>query len=169
MKVFNVFKKKESLITIEDIKQENYKQRYFELCKFIWKNYVPKNGQSNTLQGELLRQLEKLRCEAQDNGNRNWDDDYIYFCDFIKGSLCNQSVFDKFQKRRITVILDYIKECGCYSYEFNEGRISKDSVKIDKMAYIEDDLYDIVADAIGFLQLMHPEPIPFIVDNRVKR
>lgn len=42
------------------------------------------------MQGELLRQIEKLRCEAQDNGNVNWGEDYSYFCDFINETLCNQ-------------------------------------------------------------------------------
>ena len=67
MGIFDKFKKKESNISIEQLKNEQYEQEYFETCKFIWKNYVPKSGQSTVLQGELLRELEKLRLEAQDN------------------------------------------------------------------------------------------------------
>ena len=45
----------------------------------IWRNYVPEAGQSEILQGELLREIEKLREEAQGNGNRNWDGDFSCF------------------------------------------------------------------------------------------
>lgn len=29
--------------------------------------FAPKSGQSDVLQGKLLKEIEKLRCEAQDN------------------------------------------------------------------------------------------------------
>lgn len=74
---------------------EEYEQQYFDECKYIWKNYVPQAGQADNLQGELLREIEKIRCEAQDNGNINWDDDYSYFCDFISGKLTEQPVFSE--------------------------------------------------------------------------
>jgi len=47
--------------------------KYFEEAKQIWVNYVPKSGQSDTVEGELIRAIEKLRYEAQNNGNVNWD------------------------------------------------------------------------------------------------
>lgn len=34
---------------------------------YIWKNYVLKTGQADNLQGELLREMENIRCEAQDS------------------------------------------------------------------------------------------------------
>lgn len=108
MGLFDVFKKK-----------ENYEQKYFEQCKYIWKNYVPKRGQADSLQGELLRQLEKLRCEAQDNGNANWGEDYSYFCDFINETLCNQIIYVEEEKRRISLVLNYIKKCGCYAHDYH--------------------------------------------------
>ena len=43
-------------------------KEYFEKAKFIWKNYVPKRGQSEFVQGELLRAIEKLRDKAQRSG-----------------------------------------------------------------------------------------------------
>lgn len=64
--------------------------RYLEECKYIWKNLVPKEGQADNLQGELLRQVEKLRYEAQNNGNINWDSDFEFFCEFLKLSLLQQ-------------------------------------------------------------------------------
>jgi hypothetical protein len=45
---------------------------HFEEAKKIWQTYVPKSGQSASVQGELLRAVEKLRDEAIRNGNVNW-------------------------------------------------------------------------------------------------
>ena len=82
------------------------------------KNYVPQAGQAHNLQGELLREIEKIRCEAQDNGNINWDDDYSYFCDFISGKLTEQPIFSEVEKQEINLIMAYIKECGTYAQKF---------------------------------------------------
>lgn len=57
-----------------------YKPKYFKECKRIWKKLVPKQGQADTVQGELLREVEKLRHEAWNNGNINWDDNFAWFC-----------------------------------------------------------------------------------------
>jgi hypothetical protein len=43
-------------------------------AKRIWKTCIPPSGKATTVQGELLRAVEKLRDEAQRNGNANWDD-----------------------------------------------------------------------------------------------
>lgn len=79
MGLFDKFRKKNNGLTIEEIISNDYEQEYFDECKYIWKNYVSSKGQADSLQGELLREMEKIRCEAQDNGNINWDDDYSYF------------------------------------------------------------------------------------------
>lgn len=79
-------------ISIDELIEQEYEQQYFEECKFIWQNFVPKRGQARNLQGELLREIENIRCEAQDNGNVNWDDDFTYFCEFIKQSLIEQPI-----------------------------------------------------------------------------
>nr|WP_176573403.1 hypothetical protein [Nonomuraea pusilla] len=42
--------------------------QYAEETRRIWKTYVPLRGQADTVQGELLRAVEKLRDEAQSNG-----------------------------------------------------------------------------------------------------
>ena len=41
------------------------------ILRRIWQDLVPEQGQSEWLQGELLRQIEKLRNEALGNGNIN--------------------------------------------------------------------------------------------------
>lgn len=160
---------KENQITIEQLIQEKYKQKYFKECKYIWSNYVPKSGQSDVLQGELLREIEKLRDQAQRNGNINWDDDFVYFCEFIQETLCSQKIYSEKEKTRITLVLNYIKECGNYAREFYDGKIPDDKVVVDMIAYTYDNLYNIVSDAIGLLQTKNPEPIPYIMNDKIKR
>ena len=52
---------------------------YFNVCKEIWNRWVPQRGYAQVLQGELLRQIERLRYEAQHNENRSWNDDLLYY------------------------------------------------------------------------------------------
>ena len=167
--MFEKFFKSKSKITIETLMAEEYQQRYFEECKYIWKNYVPKSGQSSVLQGELLRQIEQLRGEAQDNGNINWDEDFEYFCDFIKETLCSQDIFSEEEKEKFTLILNHFKECGKYAVRLQDGQIPDSEVDVEKIAYVKDNLYDIVADAIGQLQSKHTAPIPFEKNEDIAR
>lgn len=48
-------------------------------------------------------------------------------------------------------------------------QIPEDEVDADRIAYTEDNLYDIIADAIGLLQIKTPEPIPFKLNGKIKR
>ena len=169
MGIFDKFKRKSSSLTIEKIIAEDYNYKYFDECKYIWKNYVPKSGQADNLQGELLREIEEIRCEAQDDGNINWDDDHSYFCDFISKKLLEQSIFSSIEKEEITLIMSYIKECGMYAQKFYCGIIPENEVDMDKIAYTNDNLYDIICDKIGQLQKENSEPIPYEKNNAIKR
>lgn len=169
MGIFDKLKRKSSSLTIEKIIDKEYNYKYFDECKYIWKNYVPKSGQANNLQGELLREIEEIRCEAQDDGNINWDDDHSYFCDFINKKLLEQSIFSSIEKEEIILIMSYIKECGMYAQKFYSGIIPEDEVDMDKIAYTNDNLYDIICDKIGQLQKENSEPIPYEKNNAIKR
>lgn len=169
MGIFDKLKKKSRSIVIDDIISKDYNQKYFNECKYIWKNYVPKSGQAKNVQGELLREIEKIRCEAQDNGNINWDDDYSYFCEFISKTLSEQSIFSNEEKEEIALIMSYIKECGIYAQKVYSGKISKDDVDMKKIAYTDNNLYDIICDRIGQLQKENPEAIPYEKNNSIKR
>lgn len=74
--------------------------KYFKEAKYLWQTYVPKQGQAETVQGELIRAIEKLRGEAQRNGNINWDRGFVIFCDFLETTLCESGVFDRSQCQR---------------------------------------------------------------------
>lgn len=46
--------------------------KYQQEARSLWQTSVPPRGQAATVQGELLRAVEKLRDEARRNGNLNW-------------------------------------------------------------------------------------------------
>lgn len=73
MRLLDAFKECKNIALAEKLCTEKYDQQYFEECRIIWRNFVPKSGQADSLQGEMLRQIEKLRYEAQNNGNINWE------------------------------------------------------------------------------------------------
>ncbi|MCI9167112.1 MAG: hypothetical protein HFH01_02785 [Dorea sp.] len=146
-----------------------YKQNYTEVCRYIWKNYVPEEGQADNLQGELLREIEKLRWEAQENGNINWDEDFAYFCDFISSTLSEQPIFSDAAKDEAVSIMARLKSYGEYSRKVNDGEIPYDEIDMYRIAYVEDDLYDIICDKIARLHMENPEPVPYEKNEAICR
>lgn len=166
MGLFDKFKKKKEVkLTLRDLILEDYTQKYQEECHFIWENYVPSQGQSEILQGELLREIEKIRHEAQENGNINWDGDYSYFCEYIKRILCNMSIYSEEECLKITLIMDYLKYCGEYASHMENS----EDIEINSIAYTKDNLYDMIADMIGKLQNLHPDPIACDINYALQR
>lgn len=168
-----IFGSKKPAVTLEQLKNEPYEQKYLDECKYIWKNYVPKSGQSEVLQGELLRALEKLRYEACNNGNCNWDGDFKYFCGFIKDNLTVRDIYSEEEKAKIILITDYFRECGEYSGKVYDENVSdeefEDDFDVSRIAYTEDNLYDFIADMIGKLWNNDPQPIPYEKNDNIKR
>jgi len=114
--------------------------KYFKEAQQIWKEQVPADGQADTVQGELLRAVEKLRDEAQRNGNTNWDQGHEILVAFLKQKLLYESSFNEATKSEIQSdlkrILDYVHP------------------------ETTDELYDRLADKVVEWALAHPEPVP---------
>ena len=66
---------------------------HFNEAKAIWTQFVPRSGQAETVQGELLRAVEKLRDEATRNGNGNWDQGFEVLLAYLGKHLLDASVF----------------------------------------------------------------------------
>ncbi len=115
-------------------------EEYRELGRFIWKNFVPKSGQSDTVQGELLRANEKLRDEAHRNGNGNWDDGHELLANFIKETLSESSDLSWLQKRRLNADIEIV-------LNYDEP-------------YLKDDLFDRIEKAILDWYVQNRDPIP---------
>lgn len=123
--------------------------KYFEEAKSIWKTQVPKNGQSDTIEGELIRAVKKLRYEAQNNGNGNWDEGLERFCEYIWDILNDSKTFEsnslKEIKYDIKTLLDY------------------------ENPYLEDDLYDRITDRVIEWSIAHNGPIRREKDSKQYR
>ncbi len=78
-----------------EIETEKIKIDYERSAQDIWKKYVPKSGQSKFVVGELLRAVEKLRDEANRNGNGNFNDQcHLILINFLRDKLSDKDVFE---------------------------------------------------------------------------
>ncbi len=148
-------------VVVNELGVRGYEMKHFDVCKDIWKSKVPKSGQADTLQGELLREVEKLRGEAQDNGNMNWDDNFAFFCDNLKTTLIQSGMFDPQTQDKLAKLLDFVKECGEYAYRYGAGEIPEEDADPAKFAYVDDDLYDYISDAVAVFAINNPSDISY--------
>ena len=131
---------------------------YIKNANELWETYVPGSGQAATLQGELLREIEALRTEAQENGNINFDEDYAYFCDFILRTLKDARCSSYPRLFRISRALATIKRYGMLAAQYNRGELSHKGRPA--LAYLENDLYDVVLEGIVDFCEANPHPLP---------
>ncbi len=105
------------------------KEEYFEKAKFIWHNYVPKNGQSEYVRGELLRAVEKLRDEAHRNGNINFHPDcHVILIEYLREFLTNSELFSA---QHVTTTNKYL-----------------DRLLEEDYPYTDDDIFDYLNDRV---------------------
>ena len=102
--------------------------RHFDEAHRIWKEFVPKKGQAETVQGELLRAVEKLRDEASRNGNVNWDEGFEILLAYVEGRLLDPEVFNPLVLAKTSAVLSRLK-----NFEY---------------PYTEDDHYDHLGDCV---------------------
>ncbi len=102
--------------------------QYLEEAKKIWQTFVPKSGQSETVQGELLRAVEKFRDEAIRNGNGNWDEGFEILLAYLESHILDAAVY------QAAVIA--------------ETRTALTRLRDYDHPYLEDDLYDELGDRV---------------------
>src|SRR5262245_43989025 len=127
------------------------------VATWIWRNLVPKSGQALTVQGELLRAVEKLRWEAQENGNINWDDGFVLLTDFLRVTLTTHPGFNDSDRRIIKSDLDRLK----HFVPPGETRGS--------LPYVEDDLYDRLTTYVVRFSRDRPTPIARLPNPELHR
>ena len=120
-----------------------------ELGKWIWHNLVPKSGQADSVQGELLRANEKLRYECHNNGNGNWDKGFEILLDFLELVLCEKKGIFKDPSKILRKDLNRLRD---YDHP-----------------YLEDDLFDRIEQAILQFCRSNREIIPREHNPRLKR
>jgi hypothetical protein len=113
---------------------------YFEEARTLWQTYVPKRGQATTVQGELIRSVEKLRDEAQRNGNANWRPDHELLVAYVRDTLVRSGLFD-----RSAV-----------------AEVEDDTSRLLDHEHPDtgDDLYDRLTNRVVEWSRAHPEPVP---------
>jgi hypothetical protein len=102
--------------------------QYFDEAKKIWEMFVPQDGQAETVQGELLRAIGKLRHEAIRNGNQNWDGGFEILLEYLEVRLLDPSVYEPTIVSATRAVLARLR-----NYED---------------PCLEDDLYDELADRV---------------------
>lgn len=114
--------------------------KYFDEARTLWETSVPRSGQASTVQGELLRAVEKLRDEAQRNGNKNWDNGFEILLGYLRDNLLGSGLFDQAASQEIRDDLDRLSE-------FNDPETSDAS-------------FDRLSDNVIEWCRAHPEPVP---------
>jgi len=122
--------------------------RYLEEAKSIWAAYVPDRGQADTVQGELLRAVEKLRDEAVRNGNLNWDEGHRTLGEFLGRELTGAGIFGP---EAISEIRHNIR------------------LALDAEHPADDALYDQLADRVVEWCQAHAAPVPHAHDPGLLR
>lgn len=122
---------------------------------------MPKDGQSLIVEGEMIRAIEKLRLEAQNNGNINWDNGFIKFCELLLENLLDRKVFNitllnsnKEDINRILISSDYFNNLS-----------DNETIDMSKMPYLEDNLYDRLSDSVVIWSNYHGKSIPRQLDS----
>jgi hypothetical protein len=125
-----------------------------EIARWIWHNLVPKSGQASSLQGELLRAIEKLRWEAQGNGNINWDDRFEMLLDLLADHLLNESRFSLEVRTAVAGDLERLRS-------FTPVLELEDDADFQNLPYVEDDLYDRLTSCVVHFFRLNPLLIPY--------
>ena len=106
------------------------------IARWMWQHLVPKSGQAASVQGELLRAVEKLSWEAVNNGNANWDGGFEQLVDFLRETLLEEPALTPEMKRTVSQDLDTVAhfEAPC----------------------LDDAVYDRLTDAVVAYCRVHP-------------
>lgn len=114
--------------------------KYFEEAGVLWRTHVPASGQADTVQGELMRAVEKLRDEARRNGNQNWRKDHAVLANYVRDTLTSSGTFTEQAVREIQQDVERL-------LDYREPEASNEP-------------YDRLVDRVVEWSRAHPEPVP---------
>lgn len=121
--------------------------KHKEFLRDLWKTQVPRSGQADTVQGELLRCVARLDDEAQRNGNANYDRGYDRMLRFVERVLLDPAVFDAAEMKELKAHLRGVK----------------------KRHILRPEAYDLLNDAVAEWCFIYPEPIAHEHDPKLAR
>lgn len=161
--------------------------RFGREAQELARRYIPAEGPSTVLQGELLRAVEKLWFEGQDNGNINWDGDFEHFCDLLGDHLLRPGVLDPADRAMAGQSLAILRHCGRVAYRLKPSWARQDDYellatrypgildepddprRLPDLAYVHDDLYRHLIDCVVIHARRHPEPVPYTAPPGTRR
>jgi hypothetical protein len=122
--------------------------KYAREAAALWKAAVPSRGQAKTVQGELLRAVERLRDESIRNGNGNWENGYEILLDLLRRTLLDSSDLSEESRTALARDLDRVAHCD--------------------VPCTSDELFDRITDCVMEWCAAHPEPIPHVRNRRLR-
>ncbi|RXK82893.1 energy transducer TonB [Filimonas effusa] len=123
---------------------------YVEVARFLWQTYVPKSGQAETQQGELIRIVEKLDNEIRGNAKANWDNQFVLLANSLRDSLIASKSFSKEVENEI-------------SNDVNS--LTRSNTEL----YLENDIYNRLTRRVVEWYWRHKEPVPHVKNPKLKR
>ena len=134
-----------------------------DIARWIWKTLVPKSGQAQFVQAEILRAIEKLRWEAQGNGNINWDDRFDMLIDYTEEKLASQECFSSAAKASIRDDLSRLRGFTPVNETTDASNLAAHGPCTD------DELYDRLTEHLIVYCRNHPQLIPHVADPKQYR
>ena len=97
-----------ALLECHDPGDLNYRKDTEEFVNLFYE-LVPDSGEASSIQGELIRSIDRLAMEDRRNGCMNWGEFYINMVDFMRTHLPNSEIFIDADVSRIRRHLDFIE------------------------------------------------------------
>jgi hypothetical protein len=129
-----------------------------DVARWMWKTLVPKSGQAPFVQAEMLRAIEKLRWEAQNNGNINWDDRFEMLVDYLDEKLASRPCFNAATRRSIRADLGRLRGFTPVEETTDASDLAANG------PYTDDDLYDRLTGHLITYCRTHPRLVPHVAN-----
>lgn len=136
-----------------------------EPCNKKLAHLIPDEGPADNVYGEVLRQIQCLRTEAQVYANKHWDDEFEYYCEHISEFYKKQSALSGTTVHECLDIIKQIRNSGRTARSFESGQISEQALLADydmDLAYRYDEGYDRLCNALLMIYEDNPNSTPYI-------
>lgn len=140
--------------------------QYADLINQIEETQVPTEGQSDYVQGEVVRLLWNLYKEAVEHGNIHADEALAKTTEFIQDVLLDTDLFsfeERMELRDRLEVISVTLGIAMQADEWGREAYSEDSEDPTEVAIpvlVADEFYEPLFDAVGRYLEAYPEPIP---------
>jgi hypothetical protein len=121
---------------------------YSETAKYLWQTYVPKSGQAETQQGEMIRIIERLDNEIRGNAKVNWNDQFVILGNSLRDSLIESQTFPEEIQKEIKADIDSL-------------------IRNDEELFLENTIYDRITRRIVEWYWRHKQVIKHVANPKL--